>query len=254
MQLCRLLVLGHCVATLSSVDQYILHEAPIAQAGILANIGPDGSQSSGAYPGVVIASPSTYNPDYLYTWTRDSATVFKFLIDQYTSDGGFDGSLRTLIDLFVDSQAHIQQISNPSGTVYTGGLGEPKFRINETAFTDPWGRPQRDGPALRATTIITYANWLLANHNVSHVQHTLWPVIRLDLDYVADNWNASTFDLWEEVNSLSFFTAAVQHRALHQGAALASAIGEPSLASAYSTQADRVFCFLQVNHTPVRPV
>ena len=29
--------------------------------------------------GLVIASPSTENPDYLYSWTRDSALVFKLL-------------------------------------------------------------------------------------------------------------------------------------------------------------------------------
>ncbi len=32
--------------------------------------------------GVVIASPSSTNPDYLFTWTRDSSLVFKALIDQ----------------------------------------------------------------------------------------------------------------------------------------------------------------------------
>ncbi len=32
--------------------------------------------------GLVIASPSTTNPDYLFTWTRDSALVFKTIIDQ----------------------------------------------------------------------------------------------------------------------------------------------------------------------------
>jgi len=33
--------------------------------------------------GLVIASPSTTNPNYLFTWTRDSALVFKTVIDQY---------------------------------------------------------------------------------------------------------------------------------------------------------------------------
>jgi glucoamylase len=32
--------------------------------------------------GVVIASPSASNPNYLYTWVRDSSLVFKSLIDQ----------------------------------------------------------------------------------------------------------------------------------------------------------------------------
>ena len=50
-----------------------------------------------------------------------------------------------------------------------------------------------DGPALRSTAIITYANWLLANGNgTSYVTGTLWPMIKLDLDYVMDNWNETT--------------------------------------------------------------
>ena len=81
------------------------------------------------------------NPDYLYTWTRDSSLTFKALIDQFVS--GEDDTLGPLIDDFTSAQAIIQQIDNPSGSVSTGGLGEPKFNIDETAFTGAWGRPQR---------------------------------------------------------------------------------------------------------------
>jgi glucoamylase len=66
----------------TAVDTYIATESPIAKAGLLANIGPSGSKSSGAKAGVVIASPSTSNPDYLYTWTRDSSLVFQLIINQ----------------------------------------------------------------------------------------------------------------------------------------------------------------------------
>lgn len=48
-----------------SVDAYILTQTLKSQAGITANIGPDGSKAHGANSGVVIASPSTVNPDYL---------------------------------------------------------------------------------------------------------------------------------------------------------------------------------------------
>lgn len=191
----------------------------------------------------MIASPSTEDPNYLYSWVRDASLVFKTLIDQYTL--GQDASLAPLIDMFVQAEANIQQVSNPSGTVSTGGLGEPKFYINETAFEDPWGRPQRDSPALRSIAVTTYANWFVANGNASYAAYILWPVIQLDLDYVANNWNKSTFDLWEELDSSSFFTTAVQHRALRQGASLAAALGLTSSASLYTSQADNLLCFLQ---------
>lgn len=52
------------------------------------------------------------------------------------------------------------------------------------------------------------------------------------------------FDLWEEIHSSSFFTTAVQHRSLREGASLANRLGQSS--STYSTQADNILCFLQV--------
>ncbi|KAK0464222.1 glucoamylase [Desarmillaria tabescens] len=232
----------------STVDAYVASESPIAKAGVLANIGPSGSKSSGARTGVVIASPSNSNPDYLYTWTRDSSLVFQALIDQYTL--GLDTTLRTQIDNFVSSQAIVQQVSNPSGTVSSGGLGEPKFNIDLSAFTGGWGRPQRGGPALRATALITYANWLIANGNTSYVTSTLWPIIELDLGYVVTYWNQTGFDLWEEVSSSSFFTTAVQHRSLREGATLAAALGDTALATQYTAQAANTLCFLQSYWNP----
>lgn len=230
----------------SSLDTYITTETPIAKAGLLANIGADGSKDQGAKSGVVIASPSTSNPDYVYAWTRDSSLVFKLLVDQYTQ--GRDTTLNTQIQNWIASQGRIQQISNPSGTVSSGGLGEPKFNIDETAFTGAWGRPQRDGPALRATTMITYANSLGTTN--SYVTGTVWPLVKLDLDYVAQNWNSTGFDLWEEVSGSSFFTTAVQHRALREGATFATALGDSTRASTYTAQAANVLCFLQSYWNP----
>lgn len=44
----------------------------------------------------------------------------------------------------------------------------------------PRSRPQRDGPALRATTIIKFGNYLLdKNVNTSYVSGTLWPIVQL---------------------------------------------------------------------------
>ncbi|CAK5262997.1 unnamed protein product [Mycena citricolor] len=230
-----------CVFAQTTVDQYVATESPIAKAGLFANIGPSGSKSKAL-------SPSTTNPNYLFTWTRDSSLVFKYIIDQFVS--GQDTTLLGQIQNFVSAESILQQVSNPSGTVSTGGLGEPHYNIDETPFTGAWGRPQRDGPALRATSIIEYANWVLKNTSASNVLSTLWPIIKLDLDYVAADWNQTTFDLWEEVNSSSFFTTAVQHRALREGAALAKALGQTAVISNYLAQADNLLCFLQSYWNP----
>lgn len=73
-----------------------------------------------------------------------------------------ESSLLSVIQEYINSQAAIQGLSNPSGNLEDGaGLGEPKFHANETAFTDSWGRPQRDGPPLRATALISFGQWLI---------------------------------------------------------------------------------------------
>ncbi|KAG8883268.1 hypothetical protein FRB97_006963 [Tulasnella sp. 331] len=235
-------------ARATTAPSYITSQSPISKAGILANIGPSGSKSSGAASGVVIASPSTVNPNYLYTWIRDSSLVYKLLIDQFTQ--GQDSTLQASITAWVSSMKTIQQVTNPSGTVSTGGLGEPKFNIDQSAFTGSWGRPQRDSPALRSISLLTYANWLESNGGSSTVTGTIWPMVILDLDYVAANWNATGFDLWEEVNGSSFWTIAVQHKALRLGATFAPTIGDATRHSTYTTQAAGLLCFLQSFWSP----
>jgi glucoamylase len=241
-------LVGTSISQPTNASSYFTSESPVAKAGLLANIGPNGAKSSGAKAGIVIASPNTVNPDYLFSWVRDSSLVFKVIADQFSR--GEDDSLRGQIDNFFAAESALQQVSNPSGAVNTGGLGEPKFNIDGSAFTGPWGRPQRDGPALRSTALITYANWLLDHGNTTFVTNTMWPVIQLDLDYVATYWNQSTFDLWEETFSSSFFTTAVQHRALREGAALAAQIGHTPSSKRYNAQAGNILCFLQTYWNP----
>ena len=71
----------------------------------------------------------------------------------------------------------------------------------------------------------------------------VWPVIRNDLAYVAQYWNQTGFDLWEEVQGSSFFTVAAQHRSLVEGSILAKSLGISS--ADYDAIAPQVLCFLQ---------
>ncbi|ORX92788.1 glycoside hydrolase family 15 protein [Clohesyomyces aquaticus] len=242
------LPLGQCIPATKLVDKraaldtWITSENAIALSGVLANIGFTGAKSYGAASGIVLASPSKTNPDYFYTWTRDSALVFKALVDQFINTK--DGNLQLQIDDYIAAQAKLQTVSNPSGSLSNGaGLAEPKFMPDGTAFTGDWGRPQRDGPALRATALIAYGRWLLANGYSSTATNFVWPLVNNDLQYVAQYWNQTGFDLWEEVNGSSFFTTAVQHRALVEGSAFAASVGKscPNCDS----QAPQTLCFLQ---------
>ncbi|KAL9108191.1 MAG: hypothetical protein Q9227_007046 [Pyrenula ochraceoflavens] len=222
----------------SSLDSFIATESSVALQGVLNNLGPDGSLAPGAAPGALVASPSTENPNYFYTWTRDSALTFKMLIDTFIAG---DSSLQPAIENYISAQAKLQTVCNPSGCLSSGGLAEPKFYVNLTQFTGSWGRPQRDGPALRATALITYSRYL--QQQGSSIANLTWPIIQNDLAYVAQNWNQTGFDLWEEVSGSSFFTIAVQHRALVEGSAFAKSIGQSC--AGCDSQAPEILCFLQ---------
>ncbi len=90
----------------------------------------------------------------------------------------YSASLQTEIENYINAQAYLQTVSNPSGGLSSGGLGEPKFNVDQTAFTGAWGRPQRDGPALRATALITYSKWLINNGYTSTASSLVWPIIQ----------------------------------------------------------------------------
>ena len=140
-----------------------------------------------------------------YTWTRDSALTFKALVEAFIAG---NSSLEPEIQSYIYAQVQLQAVSNPSGELSNGaGLGEPKFEIDGTKFTGDWGRPQRDGPALRAITLIAYSTWLIANGKTSTVASVIWPVVSNDLNYVAQYWNQSTFDIWEETDGMYIFRA-----------------------------------------------
>lgn len=163
------------------------------------------------------------------------------LIDAFIDS---ETSLRPVIEDYIQAQAQLQTVSNPSGDLTDGaGLGEPKFNVDETAFEGAWGRPQRDGPALRATALIAYSNWMISIGQDDLVVSDVWPIIANDIAYIGQYWNQTTFDLWEEVKGSSFFTTAVQYRALIEGNALAIQIGKSC--SSCVSQSPQMLCFLQ---------
>ena len=51
-----------------SLDSFLSSETPIALQGVLNNFGPSGSKAQGTRAGQVVASPSTANPDCMYSF------------------------------------------------------------------------------------------------------------------------------------------------------------------------------------------
>ncbi|CAE6388575.1 unnamed protein product [Rhizoctonia solani] len=247
------------VAFLSSGDDpmrdFIQRQYPLAKQGILDNIGSRGAYAKYAKPGVVVSSPSTEPVDYKHTFIRDSALVYKVLIDIW-ADGRDDSLLPGIYD-WVASQGRLQKTPNLTGNLTTGGLGETGFNIDESVYTGPGGRPQHDNAAIRSSSMIDFANGLFSrNGRTGHryVENTIWPIVVLDLDYVAHNWNVTGFNLWEEVVGSCHFTVAAQIRGLKQGAELAKVLGKQDKYTFWNEQADNALCFFQDFWDPAQSV
>jgi glucoamylase len=231
-------------APVADLDAWIQSETSVATAKLLANISPAGTAT-----GAVIASPSRANPDYFYHWIRDAGLVMEVVqeLSEQTFNKEEQQRYSKLMFDYVDFSRRNQLTANPSGGPSDGGLGEPKFNVDGSAFTKGWGRPQNDGPAIRANTLIRLANRLLTQGREDYVHAKLYDaripaetVIKADLEYVSHHWREKSFDVWEEVFGQHFYTRMVQRRSLIQGADLADRLGDGAAASWYRSQAREI--------------
>lgn len=195
--------------------------------------------------GAIVASPSKQNPNYYYDWVRDSAIAMGLVETWYESSLSDDYKNR--LQRYVSWTASLQQQQDPLPGMDI--LGEPKFYIDGKPFDGVWGRPQNDGPALRASTLTRFAQQLLNQGEGEYVkthlyQPTMNPatmgVIKRDLEYTAHHWQDADYDLWEEVLGHHFFTAMVQQKALIEGAALARTFQDNKAADYYESQAQQI--------------
>ncbi len=200
-----------------------------------------------ARPGAVIASPSKTDPDYYSHWIRDAALVMGVVqqLAETSATLADYNRYRRELDNFVAFTTFNQN------TYAITGLGEPKFNVDGTSFTLPWGRPQNDGPALRTLTLIRFAKHLLSRGENNYVQNKLYrpelparTVIKQDLEYVAHHWQDKNFDLWEEVKGDHFYTRLIQAHALLDGADLADLLNDKGAADFYRLQSNKIYLSL----------
>lgn len=148
-----------------------------------------------------IASPSNNDPNYVYHWTRDAALVMEAVVDYYKKTNNL--KCFQIIVKYVNCEYELQQLRT------IAGLGEPKYNVDRTAFNDPWGRPQNDGPALRGTVLLKILPLLKDNYK-SMADKLVISMIKNDADYVLEHVEKHSFDLWEESNGYHFYTRVVQ--------------------------------------------
>lgn len=221
-----------------SAGDWLSAESEIAIAHIVKNISP-----ADASPGAVVAAQSRVSPNYYYHWVRDAGLVMDMVVDRYRNSKSPQeryillGKLEEYL-VFSEGLQNVRTI---------GGLGEPKFNVDGSAYNEPWGRPQNDGPALRALSFIHWAQVLISENHGDFVRQRLYDgkaasrsVIKRDLEFVSHHWRDSSFDLWEEVEGDHFYTRMVQRRALVEGASLALTLGDAGAAAWYTGQAQEI--------------
>lgn len=179
---------------------------------------------NGSVPGLVVAAQSFEEPDYGFHWIRDAAFTYDFILDLYKSLPNRDTKIaRDLEDYFLQFiQASIDEQKDQTAIK---GLGDPKFYLNNnTAYQGLWGRPQNDGPSIRAYVVIEFAKeYIKKGGNKDYIIGLSWEApIKVDLEYIVKNWTQSSYDAWEEVNSDNVFNKLVARKALVVGSEFAS--------------------------------
>jgi len=167
------------------------------------------------------------DPDYFFHWYRDAAIVMDALYLLHRDSSIADGPSR-FAD-FVHFNTALAKLDGRQTTLPPAMPGFEKFlrsdlatahgkaisaetRVNPDGTLDitDWPRPQHDGPALRALTVLRWlesaplaeAETLLRDDLATVVGHARWPCL----------------DIWEEEQGSHYYTLLVSARALEAGA------------------------------------
>jgi len=238
------------VETLSAwIDRQYGHAArqmlrSISPVGIVKTR-PGFDQTIRPIRGAVVASPvpASYDPDpdYFFHWYRDSAIIIDALRLLHVAGRAGDEALR----LFGDFVRFSAALSRLDGRELAAASGEwrPRVAADFAQFLRPdaelqrvhgdaiaaetrvnadgtldisnWARPQNDGPALRALTVL---RWMRDASLDAGLRTECDLLLREDLRFTRDHWRQPCYDIWEEEKGLHYFTLRVGAQALDDGA------------------------------------
>jgi glucoamylase len=237
---------------------------------------PGFGQTVTAHKGSVVASPvlGAYDPepDYFFHWYRDSAIVVDamrilYLDEQEIARGGL--ARDDLIGQFADFVRFSLSLQELDGRTISHGAwrndvapnyrrflrreedlaaargeaigGETRVNPDGTLDISDWPRPQHDGPALRAITLL---RWLRTAPPDEHLKAAAGALLRADISYARRHWRTSCFDIWEEEKGLHYYALRVAAAALDGGADWLEQQGNTGDASACRTEAGEILKLL----------
>jgi len=220
------------------LERWIAQQREYAIAGLLRSISAPVVKSRAGFGQVIVpakgsvvasAIPASYDPDpdYFFHWFRDSALVmdalalvrdavpasrqmFEDFVDFSLALSGLDGR-RVPADWGAQTAPDFTRFLRRDMELAYGDAILAETRVNADGSLDitDWPRPQYDGPALRALTLLRWG--VSRDAEIS--------LLRQDLTFVLAHARQSCFDIWEEEVGLHYYNASVCESALMAGAA-----------------------------------
>jgi glucoamylase len=240
-------------AQLEPLEAWMARQEERSWGHLLHNISPEEPKVPGGprpARGIVVGALSKKDPDYYFHWIRDSSNVMRVVVEESTSGKPYarPDRLPGMMRDFLSLSRRLQTIPSRHG------LGEPRFTVEGTVDTLPWSRPQNDGPALRALTVVKYMRVLDRQAGGRAQPESLaLEVLTTDLDFVAAVWRERCFDIWEEYNAENYHTRLVQLAALEKGAAYLADHGlDPARVNGYRKAAAGLEPLLDDHWDPAR--
>jgi len=234
------------VTTNTSTAAFSDDEIDTMASLFLANINIEGS-------GGVVAAPDYDTPggSYYFHWERDGALTMRCLqetgVAADDTQSYMEAYVKWVLKVQADEDPHDQDVRT-----------EPKYMLpGGEVYDGSWCRPQNDGPGLRGTALMIFANTLLASGDSDYVAANLWTAdgslnggaIKYDLDYVVSGWESNSCDLWEEIQSSDFFWNRItMKKAMLLGADFAKTMGDDATAATYAATAASIDATLYDSH------
>jgi glucoamylase len=211
--------------------------------------------------GSIVASPvlAAYDPepDYFFHWYRDSAIVMdalrllhedarieidalahfsdfvQFSLSLGTLDGRtLTGSQSWRLAAAPDYQRFLRNDEDLGSVQGEAVAGETRVNPDGSLDISQWPRPQYDGPAMRALTLL---RWRQAAALDADLIHAVDRLLRADLALTHRHWRDSCYDIWEEEKGHHYYTLRTAAAALDGGATWFAQQGLPDAESYRST-------------------
>jgi glucoamylase len=259
---------------METLDSWIARQYRHSASALMRSVSPVNivknrqgfAQTIVPHKGSIVASPvlGSYDPepDYFFHWYRDAAVVVEALrvlfedadaawntVVHFADFVRFSLTLQDLDGRPLSESTQWRSAVAPDFRKFLRGnedlasvhgdavWGETRVNPDGTLDISSWPRPQNDGPALRALTLL---RWLQHVRSDTELSLAVGALLQADLRFTRAHWRESCFDIWEEEKGRHYYTLRVAAAALEGGAGWLTQQGEGPAAAACRADAVQI--------------